>query len=386
MEEPELPLLDYGEWEEEEEQREEERRVVETHTSKKAVEGVQSLLDLCIACIGGNSEGIESLEGVPWSLRERLFAWALRNRCLTNNMVEVVLGNGLQSGQLTRLDFSRMDYIPRPLLTLIFQHDALPKISHLDLTGCDRLGGAVAVRLLERLPALTRLTLNECRAMGDEVLEAVWTRCPLLEEVSFSGMERVSGRAWASALAHPARMPNLAAVSLSFCPDLDPVTAAQMVGVHGARLRSLALGGCVATDALVHAIAEHARGLTALDLSYSDLRVGGLQALAHALPRLVRLSVAGCPRAMPLASSWAGNACFKSVEALHASDLAESHVATLATLFPSLVTLDAASCDPPLDAAARGAFHAIPSLARVSLLPHVTDMRRGGTSEDARVH
>ncbi|TBU46010.1 RNI-like protein [Dichomitus squalens] len=184
---------------------------------------------------------------------------------------------------------SWMESLPPLVLPPLYKlHD----LRFLDLSHCARLTDAAVLGLVAHAPRISRLNVAGCVELTDRAMHEICKLRDHLSEIDVAGLGRVTD---AGVFAIASTCTRLRSVDISFMPRLTDLAIQELATLP--RLRRLAAAGLPrVTDQAAFFLAEHARGLAQLHLSFcTRLTLEGVRALLRRLAELEHLSLSGVP-------------------------------------------------------------------------------------------
>ncbi|DBB02954.1 hypothetical protein WJX77_009284 [Trebouxia sp. C0004] len=279
---------------------------------------VRPLFELCADVLVEYIEDVESLLGLPDSIKNRLSAAVCQQRKLSNEVVHL-----FSEGQPAEVVLTNCAALEPDAMALFLRDVATPMLERLELTFCGRgltesaaaalaaagpldqlreltlrgayrLNDASLCKILRNMPKLQVLRLPQNSLLTEDSIRQLPSLVPLLRELDLSECRGVSGSALQAILT--GALPALESVMLTGIPEVSNSLLAEM-GL-GLPLRHISVAKCTAIGD------EGLRGLAAASPQLLTLRADqctkitddGVVALAESCKELQVLSLHGCTK------------------------------------------------------------------------------------------
>ena len=249
---------------------------------------IPSLFSLTLSCLVDFVDCIDSLEGLPDSIKAKLAVQVCKQRKLSSEIADLFVAGA--PSEVSLPDCSQID---AAAMTLALGECLTPRLSSLSLGNCGRGFGDPQADLFSRVSfeRLTSLDLSGAYRLTDQGLVKVLASCPNIEALSLAQSSRITGEEFLTRL--PTLVPKLKSLNLTDCRglNLDELIKALPQMKH---IESLCLDGIHLVDDQVMEAAGKMHALARLCISYSQVSDEGIKTLASSCSGITSLKIDEC--------------------------------------------------------------------------------------------
>ncbi|KAK9811364.1 hypothetical protein WJX72_002569 [[Myrmecia] bisecta] len=248
---------------------------------------VMPLQHACVELLVEYIEDVESLWGLPDSIKVRLAAAVCHQRKLEPEVVHL-----FTEGAPTEVCLPGCTALDQDALSAALTDCATPKLEQLELRFCGRgMGDAAAAALASNgpLPGLQRLTLGGAYRLTDKGLEQILAVTPNLTVLQLPQCSRLTGAAIERL---PALCPHLRELDLDECRGISAASLQRIFTARLASLSSLCLNGIAEVSDQLLTEAALSVPLRQLSICHCPaVTDAGLRGLAAGRPQLEGLAL-----------------------------------------------------------------------------------------------